>query len=234
MKSLNLIECNNLTKYYSGVPALKNLNVSLPKGKIIGLLGPNGSGKTTLIKIAAGLLTPTSGTLMIDGMIPSERTKGIISYLPDRPYFSSWMKVSDILDFFSDFYSDFDKNRALEMLTRLDISTNLKISTLSKGTKEKVELVLVMSRRATLYLLDEPIGGVDPATREYILNTIISNYGTDSTILISTHLISEVEKVLDYYVFINKGSVFADGEVEQVREEKGKSLDEYFREVFKW
>lgn len=228
-----ILECSNLTKYYSGMPALMNLNMSLPKGKIIGLLGPNGSGKTTFIKLVAGLLTPTSGNLAINGFAPGVETKSFISYLPERSYFSSWMKVSDILAVFKDFYADFDMVKALDMLRRLGINPNSKIKTLSKGTKEKVQLVLVMSRHAKLYLLDEPIGGVDPATREYILNTIISNYSEDSTIIISTHLITDIEKVLDEFVFINKGQIVTSGSVDTVREEKGMSIDELFREVFK-
>ncbi|HAN21214.1 MAG: ABC transporter [Clostridiales bacterium GWF2_36_10] len=228
-----ILECRNLSKYYTGLPALYNFNLSLPKGKIIGLLGPNGSGKTTFIKLAAGLLTPTAGTLTINGFAPGIETKSFISYLPERSYFSSWMKVSDILAVFADFYKDFDMARALDMLKRLGISATSKIKTLSKGTKEKVQLVLVMSRRAKLYLLDEPIGGVDPATREYILDTIISNYSEDSTIIISTHLITDIEKVLDDFVFINKGQVVMSGVVDDVRAEKGKSIDELFREVFK-
>lgn len=229
----NILECKNLTKFYTGKPALMNLNLSLPKGKIIGLLGPNGSGKTTLIKLAAGLLTPTKGSITINGQAPGVETKSLISYLPERQYFSSWMKVSDILAMFADFYADFDMARAHDMLQRLGITEDSKIKTLSKGTKEKVQLVLVMSRRARLYLLDEPIGGVDPATRDYILNTIISNYSDDSTIVISTHLIQDIEKVLDDFVFIKNGQVLMSGEVDNVREEKGMSIDELFREVFK-
>lgn len=229
----NILECNNLTKFYTGIPALTNLTLSIPKGKIIGLLGPNGSGKTTFIKIAAGLLTPTSGTLTIDGNVPGVETKSYVSYLPERTYLSSWMKVSDIIAMFADFYPDFDVPRAKDMLKRLGVSTDLKLKTLSKGTKEKVQLVLVMARRARLYLLDEPIGGVDPATREYILNTIISNYNENSTIIISTHLITDIEKVLDEFLFINKGQVVMSGDVDNVRQEKGKSIDELFREVFR-
>jgi len=229
----NILECYNLYKFYSGVPALTNLTLSIPKGKIIGLLGPNGSGKTTFIKIAAGLLTPTTGSITIDGNAPGVETKSYVSYLPERTYLSSWMKVSDIIAMFSDFYPDFDVPRANDMLKRLGVSTNAKLKTLSKGTKEKVQLVLVMARRARLYLLDEPIGGVDPATREYILNTIITNYNENSTIIISTHLITDIEKVLDEFLFINKGQVVMSGSVDSVREEKGMSIDELFREVFK-
>lgn len=229
----NILECYNLSKFYSGVPALTNLTLSIPKGKIIGVLGPNGSGKTTFIKIAAGLLTPTTGSITIDGNAPGVETKSYVSYLPERTYLSSWMKVSDIIAMFADFYPDFDVPRANDMLKRLGVSTNLKLKTLSKGTKEKVQLVLVMARRARLYLLDEPIGGVDPATRDYILNTIISNYNEDSTIIISTHLITDIEKVLDEFIFINRGQVVMSGSVDSVRAEKGMSIDELFREVFK-
>ena len=228
-----ILECRNLSKFYSGVPALMDINLSLPKGKIIGLLGPNGSGKTTFIKLAAGLLTPTMGNITIGGNAPGTKTKSIVSYLPERTYLSSWMRVSDIINMFSDFYADFDVARAHDMLKRLGLTTGSKLKTLSKGNKEKVQLVLVMSRQAQLYLLDEPIGGVDPATRDYILDTIISNYSEESTILISTHLITDIEKVLDEFLFLNKGQIAMRGEVDSVREEKGKSIDELFREVFK-
>jgi len=228
-----ILECKNLTKLYSGVPALTNLNLALPKGKIIGLLGPNGSGKTTFIKLAAGLLTASQGSIIINGFAPGIETKSFISYLPERSYFSSWMKVSDIIAMFKDFYADFDIAVARDMLQRLGISADSKIRTLSKGTKEKVQLVLVMSRRSKLYLLDEPIGGVDPATRDYILNTIITNYNEESSIIISTHLITDIEKVLDVFVFINRGQIVMSGDVDSVREEKGMSIDELFREVFK-
>ena len=229
----NILECFHLSKFYTGVPALMDLNLSLPKGKIIGLLGPNGSGKTTFIKLAAGLLTPTNGNIRIDGAAPGTVTKNIVSYLPEKSYLSSWMRVSDIMGMFSDFYTDFDIVKANEMLKRLGITPESKLKTLSKGTKEKVQLVLVMSRQAKLYLLDEPIGGVDPATRDYILDTIISNYSEDATLIISTHIITDIERVLDEFIFLNRGQVVMEGNVDSVREEKGKSLDELFREVFK-
>ncbi|HBL85124.1 MAG: ABC transporter [Clostridiales bacterium GWF2_38_85] len=229
----SILECQSLIKHYNGFPALFNLNLSLPKGKIIGLLGPNGSGKTTFIKLAAGLLTPSSGVITIDGKLPGVETKAIVSYLPERTYFSQWMKVADLIDFFADFYSDFDRNKALEMLQRLDITTDRALKQLSKGTKEKVQLVLVMSRKAKLFLLDEPIGGVDPAARDYILDTIISNYNEYSTILISTHLIYDIEKTLDEFIFIKSGEAFMQGSVDAVREEKGKTIDQLFREVFR-
>ena len=229
-----IVEANNLIKKYgSGTQALSGLNLKLEKGKIIGLLGPNGSGKTTFIKILAGLLTATEGGVQIDGKSPSDETKAIVSYLPERPYFNSWMRVSECLDYFEDFYADFDRERAEAMLKDLNVPTNAKLKTLSKGTKEKVQLVLVMARRAKLYLLDEPIAGVDPAAREYILETIISNYNREATILISTHLITDVEPVLDQFYFINGGMVVTGGTVKDVVENQGMSLDAYFREVFR-
>ena len=221
-----------LTKHYHGNPALDNLTLELPKGRIIGLLGPNGSGKTTFIKLAAGLLTPNSGSIAVDGRLIGPETKALVSYLPDRPYFSKNMRVGQQLDFFQDFYADFDRNRAEEMLTALGISQNRRFKSLSKGNQEKVQLVLVMSRRAKLYLLDEPIGGVDPAARDYILNTIITNYDPEASVLISTHLIADVERVLDEFIFLHNGKIVRSGNADEVREETGKSLDQLFREVF--
>ena len=228
-----VLKATGLTKRYHGNPALDDLNLELPQGRIIGLLGPNGSGKTTFIKIAAGLLTPTAGSVTICGEKTGASSKALVSYLPDRTCFNKQRKVTELLDFFGDFYDDFDRNRAQQMLTALGIDPNARFRTLSKGTQEKVQLVLTMSRRARLYLLDEPIGGVDPAARDYILNTIINNYAPSSTVLISTHLISDVERVLDNYLFLYQGKVVQQGEVDTVREETGKSLDELFREVFK-
>ena len=222
-----------LSMRYANKLALDKLTLDLPQGKIVGLLGPNGSGKTTFIKLAAGLLTPTEGTITICGQKIGPATKAIVSYLPDRPYFSRQMTVSQQLDFFQDFYADFDRSRAETMLEALGIRLNARFRTLSKGTQEKVQLVLVMSRRAKLYLLDEPIGGVDPAARDYILNTIISNYDPSATILISTHLISDVERVLDEFIFLYQGNVVRSGNADETREETGKSLDELFREVFR-
>lgn len=227
------LKSTGLTMRYHSSLALDDLNLELPQGKIIGLLGPNGSGKTTFIKLAAGLLTPTAGEITICGERIGTQTKAMVSYLPDRPYFSKQMKVSQQLDFFQDFYADFDRLRAEHMLKALDISPESKFRTLSKGTQEKVQLVLVMSRRAKLYLLDEPIGGVDPAARDYILNTIISNYDPEATILISTHLIADVERVLDEFLFLYQGRVVRTGNADETREETGKSLDELFREVFR-
>lgn len=228
-----VLQATGLTKRYPGTTALEDLALSLPQGKIVGLLGPNGSGKTTLIKLASGLLTPTSGTITVCGKPIGPETKAMVSYLPDRPYFSGAMKVSQMLDYFSDFYADFDRPRAEGMLRTLGIHQAARFRTLSKGTQEKVQLVLVMSRRARLYLLDEPIGGVDPAARDYILNTIITNYDPSATVLISTHLIADVERVLDEFVFLHQGKVLRTGNADEVREETGKSLDELFREVFK-
>ena len=228
-----ILECRSLTKNYGAVQALSNISLTLPEGKIIGLLGPNGSGKTTLIKMIAGLLTPTFGDLRVDGKEIGLETKKIVSYLPERTYFNEAMTVSETLDYFEDFYSDFSRERALDMLARLNVDTNRKLRTLSKGNKEKVQLVLIMSREARLYLLDEPIGGVDPATRDYILNTIVSNYNPNSTVLISTHLIADVEKVLDEFIFINMGNLVMYSTADEVRATRGMSVDELFREVFR-
>jgi len=228
-----VLKAAGLTKRYHGSPALDNLNLELPQGKIIGLLGPNGSGKTTFMKLAAGLLTPTSGEITVCGEKIGPASKALVSYLPDRTCFNKRQKVAELLDYFQDFYADFDRNRAEQMLSALAIDPKARYSTLSKGTQEKVQLVLTMSRRARLYLLDEPIGGVDPAARDYILNTIINNYDPSATVLISTHLISDVERVLDEFLFLYQGKVIQRGEADAVREETGKSLDELFREVFK-
>ena len=228
-----VLSTSGLSMRYTNKLALDKLTLDLPQGKIVGLLGPNGSGKTTFIKLAAGLLTPTEGTITICGQSIGPATKAIVSYLPGRPYFSRQMTVAQQLDFFQDFYADFDRSRAETMLDALGIRLDAKFRTLSKGTQEKVQLVLVMSRRAKLYLLDEPIGGVDPAARDYILNTIISNYDPSATILISTHLISDVERVLDEFIFLYQGNVVRSGNADETREETGKSLDELFREVFR-
>ena len=226
----NLVEIVNLTKKYGANVAVNNLTVSLPKGKIIGLLGPNGSGKTTLIKMLNGLLTPTEGTIMIDGNYVGPATKSKVAYLPDRTYLTMNQTIREILDFFQDFYTDFSRERAEEMLKSLGIDPAVKMRTLSKGTKEKVQLILVMSRNASLYILDEPIAGVDPAARDYILRTII--YNPEATVLISTHLIEDVEQVLDEVIFMRYGQLVLYTSVDNIREEKGKSVDAYFREVF--
>jgi len=228
-----LVECSNLTKTYTSLPALNNFSIKLPAGKIIGLLGTNGSGKTTLIKILAGILKSSSGKVFIDGKPIGVETKSIVSYLPEQTYFSSWMHVNDCIDYFSDFYADFDKQRAIEMLKALGVPTDAKLKTLSKGTKEKVQLVMVMSRRAKLYLLDEPIAGVDPAAREYILNTILTNYSPESSVIISTHLIYDIERVIDEFIFINQGQIVMYNTSDNVRNQMGKSIDELFREVFR-
>jgi ABC-2 type transport system ATP-binding protein len=231
--SEHILKCTCLTKCYGKKPALTNVNLELQRGKIIGLLGPNGSGKTTLIKLANGLLTPSDGEILIDGKKIGVETKKIVSYLPDKTYLDESMKVSALLKMFADFYSDFNMENATQMIEKLGIDMNAKLKTLSKGNKEKVQLILVMSRRADLYLLDEPIGGVDPATRDYILDSIIRNYNENASVVISTHLISDVEKVLDEVIFIKNGEILLHDTVDSIRETQGKSVDEYFREVFR-
>ncbi len=228
-----ILECNGISKYFGNVRALNDVTFSLEPGKIVGLLGPNGSGKTTLIKLINGLIRPNAGTITIDGNIPGTESKKMISYLPDKNYFDQWMKVGDCLDMFDDFYEDFDKIKATDMMYSMDIDTSSTFRTLSKGTKEKVQLALVMSRSAKLYLLDEPIGGVDPAARDFILNTIIKNYNTEGTVLISTHLIQDIEKVLDDVIFIKNGHIDMMTSVDDIREKQGKSVDAVFREVYK-
>ena len=224
----------NLTKCYAkSTPALQGINLQLPKGQIIGLLGPNGSGKTTLLKMCAGLLTPSEGAIEICGIPVGLESKALVSYLPDRTYLGNGQTVQEQLDYFQDFYEDFDCQRAQAMLQQLNIDPQARFGTLSKGNREKVQLILVMSRRAKLYLLDEPIGGVDPATRDYILNTIVSNYDPEATVLISTHLIADVESVLDSYIFLHEGKIVRQGLVDDLRQQEGMSVDEVFREVFK-
>ena len=229
-----LLVCENLSKNYGSKPALKNINLEIQSGRIVGLLGPDGSGKTTLIKIANGLLTPTSGKLLINGMAPGVETKKIVAYLPDESFLNSWMTVDQIVKMFSDFYSDFRTELAYKMLENLGIEPTAKLKTLSKGNKEKVCLILVMSRNALLYILDEPIAGVDPATRDYVIRTIINNYNPEASVVISTHLISDIEQVLDDVIFIQNGEITLTKTVDEIREESGKSVDEMFREVFKW
>ena len=228
-----ILECKNLTKRFGATAALQDVSLEIAPGRIIGLLGPNGSGKTTLLKLANGLLTPDGGSLTIDGMAPGVETKKIVSYLPEKSYLAGWMNVRQLLGYFSDFYADFQPQRALEMLARLGIDPAQRIKTMSKGTQEKVQLILVMSRAAKLYLLDEPIGGVDPATRDYILNTIISNYDPAASVVISTHLIADVEQILDEVIFIHRGKVVLQSSVDAIRQEKGCSVDALFREEFK-
>jgi ABC-2 type transport system ATP-binding protein len=229
----NIVECRNLVKYFPGCLALNSINLMVPKGRIVGVLGPNGSGKSTMIKLMNGLLTPNAGQILINGMAPGVTTKRIVSYLPERTYLNDWMSVQTMIDFFSDFYSNFNKSKAYDMLQRLHINPNDRLKTMSKGTKEKVQLILVMSREAELYVLDEPIGGVDPAARDYILDTIIGNYSENATVLISTHLITDVEKVLDDVIFINMGNIVLTSTVDDIREQEGKSVDALFREVFR-
>jgi ABC-2 type transport system ATP-binding protein len=233
--STPILEIKELSKSYKkGEKVLDSLNLTIPKGKIIGLLGPNGCGKTTLLKMISGLLIPDSGTISIDGIPRSEETNALISYLPERPYFSPQMRVDELIEFFSVFYEDFDVNTANKMLATLNINLKSKLKTLSKGTKEKIQLVLVMSRKAKLYLLDEPIGGVDPAARDYILSTIIGNYNPEASVIITTHLINDIEPALDEFIFMSYGGkVVLQGNADAVREREGRSLDQIFREVFK-
>ncbi|MCM1046097.1 MAG: ABC transporter ATP-binding protein [Candidatus Gastranaerophilales bacterium] len=229
----DLVEITNLTKSYDGNRfVIPGISLKLPKGKIIGLLGPNGSGKTTLIKMINGLLRPTAGSIRINGVDVGPDTKSRIAYLPDRTYLRGGQSVTEILDFFCDFYEDFSRERADNMLKSLSIEPSMKFKDMSKGTREKVQLILVMSRRADLYILDEPIAGVDPAARDYILNTIISNYDPEATVLISTHLIRDIEQVLDEVIFLRYGQIALYTSVDNIREKQGKSVDEYFREVF--
>lgn len=228
-----LVQFNHVTKQYGDKKALDDISFTLEPGKIYGLLGPNGSGKSTAIKIINDLLKTTSGTVQINGLAPGVESKKIISYLPDRSYLNDWMKVEDAFKLFEDFYEDFDRNRAEEMLKSLNIASDARLKTLSKGTLEKVQLILIMARRAKLYILDEPIAGVDPAAREYILQTILSNYGEESSILISTHLITDIEKVLDEVLFLQNGRIVLSGAVDDIRAEHGKSIDGLFREVFR-
>ena len=229
----SILQCRGLTKKYGNLVALHDVSLDLPSGQIIGLLGPNGSGKTTLIKLITGLLTQNEGTISIDGFEPGAYSKKLISYLPERTYLSDWMRVSDVIAYFEDFYDDFREDRAYDMLNRLQIDSSARLRTLSKGTKEKVQLILVMSRQARFYILDEPIGGVDPAARDYIMNTILTNYDPGATILISTHLISDIESILDYVIFLQYGQITLAAGADDIRMKHGKSIDTLFREVFR-
>ena len=229
----SLLEVNSLTKKYGSVIALNNLNFRLESGRIIGLLGPNGSGKTTLIKIICGLLQPTYGKVYVEGYPVGVESKKVISYLPDTTYLGQSASVEETINYFCDFYADFTETYAYDMLGKLDISPDARLRTLSKGTREKVQLILVMSRRADLYILDEPIAGVDPAARDYILNTIITNYDENASILISTHLISDIENILDEVIFLKQGNIVRFCGVDEIRSNEGKSVDALFREVFK-
>ena len=228
-----LLSCRGLTKRYGGFsPALDRIDLALWPGRVVGLLGPNGSGKTTLIKLANGLLQPTEGELLVDGAAPGKISRALVSYLPDADYLPDWMTLRDLTRTFGDFYADFDADKAMEMFASLRLDERSRLKTLSKGNREKTQLVLTMSRRARLYLLDEPIGGVDPAARDYILRTIISNYSENSTVVISTHLIADIESVLDEVVFLKEGRVLLHENADALREREGKSVDAVFREVF--
>ncbi len=228
-----IITCRKLTKRYGGKTALEELDLEAGPGRIVGLLGPNGSGKTTLIKLLSGLLRPNSGELAVCGMPIGPRTKAQVSYLPDRMYFADWMRAVDLFDLFRDFYQDFDYEKATSICASLGVEPKDRLKTMSKGTKEKVQLALVMARKARLYLLDEPIAGVDPAARDFILQTIISNYNEEGTVLISTHLIADIEKVLDEAIFLKEGRIMLHDTVDGLREKEGKSVDALFREIFR-
>ncbi len=229
-----ILRCNSLTKKFGNLIAVNNLTLSIESGKIVGLLGPNGSGKTTLIKMINGLLQPTSGSIEICGNKPGVESKKVVAYLPDNIFLNNWMRVEQIVEMFADFYADFRKELAFSMLERLGVDRKRKLKTLSKGNKEKVSLILVMSRNAMLYVLDEPIAGVDPATRDYIISTIINNYNPEASVIISTHLISDIEEVLDDVIFIRQGSLILHKSADEIRQETGNSIDSLFREAFKW
>ena len=228
-----VLECKNLQKQYGKKVALKNIDLEIPAGSIVGLLGPNGSGKTTLLKLAAGLLKPTSGEIIACGYKPGVESKELVAYQPDKVYLNDWMNVEQLIKMMMDFYPNFNKDKAMDMLKRLNIEPTERLKSMSKGTKEKVQLILTMSRDVNLYILDEPIGGVDPAARDYILNTIINNYKEDATVIISTHLINDVESVLNHIIFLKQGVVVRQGDVDDIREETGMSIDALFREEFK-
>ena len=233
MSNMKLLEINNLNKSFDNKEILKDINLSIQSGKIIGLLGKNGVGKTTLIKLINDLLTPTSGEILIKGQKIGVETKKVISYLPERTYLNKQMKVSDVISYFEDFYDNFDSEKAKKLLKDLDLDINQKLTKMSKGMQEKVQLVLVMSRNADLYVLDEPLGGVDPATREYILDTILSNFNENASVIISTHLISDIEKILDEVIFIDKGKIVLQSDADKLRNKENASIDEIFRRVFK-
>ncbi len=230
---MELVNIKNLSKSYGEKKVLDNINLTITNGKIVGLLGKNGAGKTTLIKLINDLLTPTEGKILINGKSVGVETKKIISYLPERTYLNKQMKVVEVLDYFSDFSDNFDKGKALKLLKDLDLDVNMNLSKMSKGMQEKVQLVLVMSRSADLYILDEPLGGVDPATRDYILDTILSNFKENASVIISTHLISDIERILDEVVFIDKGKIILQSEADKLRTKESASIDEVFRRMFK-
>ena len=228
-----VLECKDLTKHYGSAPALTHVNLTIEPGRIVGLLGPNGSGKTTVVNLIPRFYDASEGEVLVCGMRPGKESHKSVSYLPERTCIPTWMSVKQLLDFYGDFYRDFNRKAAEEMLQHLNIRLTQRIKQMSKGNREKVQLIMVMSRAAKLYLLDEPIGGVDPATRDYILSTIIGNYNPEAAVIISTHLIADVEKVLDEVIFINQGQVVLQSSVDEIREEKGMSVDALFREVFK-
>ncbi len=228
-----LISCQGLSKSYGSLHALDGVDLTVGRGQIIGLLGPNGAGKTTLIKILCGLLRPTQGSVTINGSAIGVDTKGVVSYLPDKMYFADWMKAKDLLNLFGDFYEDFSMERAQSMCESLSIDENQKIKAMSKGTKEKLQLILAMSRQAQLYLLDEPIAGVDPAARDYIMNTILTNYNQNGTVIISTHLIDDIERILDEVILLQNGKILRHQNVDDIRASEGKSVDQYFRDLFR-
>lgn len=229
----SVLDFKNLTKLYGTKPALEDITLSVPKGAIVGLLGPNGSGKTTMLKLATGLLQPTKGEVLACGYKPGAVSKDLVAYQSDKVYLNDWMNVEDLLCMMNDFFTNFNKDKANEMLRSLNINPNDRLKTMSKGTKEKVQLITTMSRDVKLYLLDEPIGGVDPAARDYILNTIISNYTENATVVISTHLIADVEPVLNHVLFLKQGHIVRQGDVDDIREQTGKSIDALFREEFR-
>ena len=233
MSNMKLLEINNLNKSFDNKEILKDINLSIQSGKIIGLLGKNGVGKTTLIKLINDLLTPTSGEILIKGQKIGVETKKVISYLPERTYLNKQMKVSEVISYFEDFYDNFDSEKAKKLLKDLDLDINQKLTKMSKGMQEKVQLVLVMSRSADLYVLDEPLGGVDPATRDYILDTILSNFNENASVIISTHLISDIEKILDEVIFIDKGQIVLQSDADKLRKKEKSSIDEIFRRMFK-
>ena len=230
---MELLECIHLSKEFDNKKVLNDINFKIPRGKIVGLLGKNGTGKSTLIKLINDLLTPTSGEVLINGKKPGVESKKIISYLPERTYLDKGMCVKDVIQFFEEFYEDFDADKAYELLGKLDLDKDMKLTKMSKGMQEKVQLILVMSRKADLYILDEPLGGVDPATRDYILDTILSNFNEGASVIISTHLIADIERILDEVIFIDKGKIVLTGSADEVRRREKTSIDEVFRRMFK-
>ena len=230
---MSILECRGLSKNYGSIQALKNIDLSLESGRIVGLVGPNGSGKTTLIKLAQHLLTPTSGMITIDGLLPGPQTKAFVSYLPDRDFLPQWMNLDQLTAFYHEFFADFNPAKSADMLESLGVTGNMPLGKMSKGTREKVQLIFTMSREARVYLLDEPIAGVDPATRDYILRTILTNYSENALVLISTHLITDVEPILDEVVFLQNGTIALHENADALRERTGKSIDGYFREVYR-